>query len=304
MSLSLDLTTQDAIRFAVPLWLAGLGELLVERAGVLNIGIEGMMLVGALAAWAGAISTGSALTGVIAAALAGMALALCFALVTIVFSADQVVTGTALNLVALGVSGVAYKWCLAAGWTARAPVFFEPVHVGFLGFRAFDQYGLFYFTNVLALVLQVLIGRTRWGMELTAPGEYPAALAAAGVQVSLRRMGFVVRGGGRAGVGGSYLSIMFTHQFGPDLTAGRGYLALAMVIFGRWQPVGLLMGGLFFGYVYAVENYLEVNPLPWLPAPQLLQAAPYVLTLVVLAGFAGRTRAPAALAQPYDHAEA
>ncbi len=300
MSFSLDLTTQDAIRFAVPLWLAGLGELAVQRSGVVNIGIEGMMLAGALAGWAGAVGTGSAGAGVMCAAMAGIALAACFAVVTIAFRADQIVAGTAINLIALGATGVGYKWCVQSGWAAQSSVHFEPLHLSILPIRAFDQFSLCYVTIALAVGLEILIRRTRWGIELTALGEYPAAMAAAGARVGRRRCLIVLGGGFLAGLAGSYLSIMFNHQFGYNMTAGRGFLALAMVIFGRWSPLGLIAGGLFFGYVYAVEYTLEVSPLPGLPAPQILQMAPYVLTLVVLAGLAGRTRAPAALGQPFE----
>lgn len=297
MNLSLDLTTQDAIRFSVPLWLAGLGELVLERAGVVNIGIEGMMLVGAMAGWAGAIGSGSAMTGLLVAGLAGALLGVCFALVAIMGEADQVVTGTALNLVAFGIVGVGYKACLQAGWTTRPPVHFEPMSLKFLPFRAFDQFGLFYMTVFIAVALHVLIRKTRWGMELISLGEYPAALVATGARVHARRALIAIASGVLAGLAGAYLSIMFNQQFGPGMTAGRGYLALAMVIFGRWQPLGLLLGGLFFGYVYAIETGLEVSELPWLPAPRLLQMAPYLLTLLVLAGLAGRARSPAALGQ-------
>src|SRR5690606_7402210 len=137
-----------------------------------------------------------------------------------------------------------------------------------------------------------------WGLELTALGEYPAAAAAAGMRIRVRQAGAILFGGAMAGLAGSYLSLMLTHQFGENMTAGRGFLALALVIFGRWQPLGLILAGLFFGYVYAISGALEVTPRPWLPAPQILQMAPYLLTLVVLAGWVGRSRAPAGLGQP------
>jgi simple sugar transport system permease protein len=187
-----------------------------------------------------------------------------------------------------------------AGWTARPPVYFEIVDLG-LPLRALDQFGLFYITVLLAIVLHLIIQRTRWGVELTALGEYPPAAAASGIRVRWRRTAVVIAGGAAAGLAGSYLSIMYLRQFGQNMTAGRGFLALAMVIFGRWQPLGLLLAGLFFGYVYAVETTLEVSR-EWVSARHLFQMAPYVLTLVALAGLAGRTRAPAALGQPFDPA--
>ncbi len=301
MNLSIDLITQDAIRFAVPLWLAGMGELIVERSGVVNIGIEGMMLTGALAGWMATVATGSPWIGLLAAAGAGVTLACLFAIVTLVFDADQVVAGTAINLLALGATGVGYKWCLQAGWAARQAHCFKPLDLPLGPLAALDQYGLCYATLALAAMIHTVLRFSRWGIELSALGDYPLAASAAGIRVNARRFACVLFGGLTAGLAGSYLSIMYTHQFNENMTAGRGFLALAMVIFGGWQPLGLILGGLFFGYVSVVQNFLEVSPLRWLPAPQILQMAPYVFTLIVLAGLMGRRRAPAALGQPFEN---
>lgn len=300
MSLSFDLLTQDTLRFAVPLWLAGLGELVVERSGVINIGVEGMMLGGALAGWTVTVATGSPWLGLLAAAGAGLAMAALFALVTIVFDADQVVAGTAVNLIAVGGTGVGYRLCIQEGFASQAATFFEPMHPPFLPLAALDQFGLFYAVLILAAAVHLLVLRSRWGVELRSLGEHPAAAQAAGIRVRARRTLCILFGGLTAGVAGSYLSIMFTHQFTENMTAGRGFLALAMVIFGRWNPAGLLLGGLFFGYVYAFGYYLEVSPFRGLAAAQILQMAPYLLSLVVLAGMMGRSRAPAALGQPLE----
>lgn len=299
MSVSFDLLTQDAIRYAVPLWLAGLGELVTERSGVINIGIEGMMIAGALTGWAVTVATGSPWLGLCAAAGVGLLMACLFAICTLIFDADQVVAGTALNLLALGATGLLFKMSLRLGFTDRSAQFFEPITL-FSGLQAFNQYILCYLTILLAIGTHILIRRTRWGIELTALGEHPAAASAAGIRVNARRAACILFGGLTAGLAGSYLSIMFTHQFNENMTAGRGFLALAMVVFGRWQPKWLLLGGFLFGYLYAIENWLEVSQIPGLPAPQILQMAPYVLTLLVLAGTTGRTRAPAALGQPFN----
>jgi general nucleoside transport system permease protein len=232
--------------------------------------------------------------------VAGIVLAALFAVVTLVFDADQVVAGTALNLIAVGTTGVGYRLCLQAGYAQSAAVFFEPVRMPWLPFAAFDQFGLFYALLVLGGMVHAMLRFTRFGVELSAMGEYPPAAQSAGIRVVARRAGCLFFGGATAGLAGAYLSIMFTHQFTQNMTAGRGFLALAMVIFGRWKPLGLLLGGLFFGYVYAVETFLEVSPLRGMPAPQLLQMSPYILTLIVLAGLMGRARAPAALGQPLD----
>lgn len=302
MSISFDLVTQDALRSSVPLWLAGLGELIVERSGVINIGIEGMMLAGALAAWAATMATGSVWIGLAAAVAAGLLLAGLFAIATLIFDADQVVAGTAINLLAVGATGMGFKLCLDAGLADRRVVFFGPWDLSGLGLAALNQFGLFFATVGLAFLAYGLLRYTRWGIELTALGAYPKAPAAAGLWVNGRRALCVLVGGALAALAGSYLSIMFNTQFSENMTAGRGFLALAMVIFGRWHPLGLLGSGLLFGYIYAVANYLEVSPVSWLPSPQLLQMMPYVFSLVVLAGLMGRARAPAALGRPFERA--
>lgn len=298
---SLDQITHTAIQYAVPLWLAGLGELVVERAGVLNIGIEGMMLAGALAGWAATVATGSPWIGLLAAAGAGIGLAALFAIVSLLFDADQVVAGTAINLLAVGATGVGFKFCRDAGLTEKASQFFGEIVLS-KHIQSPNQFGLFYATVLLAAVLYFLLRHTRFGLELIAMGEYPQAAVAAGIRVQARRAACVLFGGATAGLAGSYLSIMFTHQYVDNMTAGRGFLALAMVIFGRWHPAGLLAGGLFFGYVYAIANRLEVGSGTTLVPPPILQMAPYLLSLLVLAGWAGRTRAPAALGQPLERA--
>ncbi|GMV97386.1 MAG: ABC transporter permease [Phycisphaerae bacterium] len=295
----IDDLTHAGIQFAVPLWLAGLGELVVERAGVLNISIEGAMLGGALAGWAAAAATGSPWIGLAAAGGTGIALAALLALVALVFDADQVVAGTAINLLAIGATGVGFKMCREAGLTQKPAAFFGEI-VLFERPNVFNQFGLCHATVGLALCLYGVLRGTRFGVELIALGEYPPAAAAAGLRVRARRAGCLLFGGLTAGLAGSYLSIMNTHQFVDNMTAGRGFLALAMVIFGRWHPGGLLAGGLFFGYVYALANYLGVRADARTLPPALLHMAPYVLSLLVLAGLMGRTRAPAALGRPLE----
>ena len=282
-----------ACSYAVPLWLAGAGELVAERSGVINIGIEGMMLAGALAAWATTVATGSAWAGLGAAILAGALMAALFALACLAFEADQVVAGTALNLLATGATGMGFKLCVEQGLTDRRVVFFEPAWLG--------QFWLFYATLALLAAVRFLLRHTRPGIEITTLGEYPAAADAAGIRVNWRRGACVLFGGMTAGAAGSYLSIMFNTQFNQNMTAGRGFLALAMVVFGRWQPVGLLAGGLFFGLVYWLGKSLEVT-MTGSPAVSLLEMLPYVLSLAVLAGFAGRSRAPSSLGQPFTPA--
>lgn len=296
-----DALLQDAIRFALPLWLAGLGELVVQRGGMINIGIEGMMLSSALTGWLTTVLTGSPWLGLAAAVTVGCVLGSLFALVTLVFDADQVVAGTAINLLAIGATGMGFKLCLDARLNERTAPFFQPIDLG-LPFDALDQYGLLPFVLVLAVAVHLMLRRTRFGVELIAMGEYPQAAVAGGIRVNARRLLTMLFGGACAGLAGCYLSTMYVTQFSENMTAGRGFLALAMVIFGKWKPLTLMLGGLFFGGIYALQNELHVisktTAASWLPPSQMLEMMPYVLSLIVLAGIGGRTRAPAALGQP------
>jgi general nucleoside transport system permease protein len=216
------------------------------------------------------------------------------------FNADQVVAGTAVNLLVVGATGVGFKWCREVGLTERPAQFFNEILFS-ERFHAFNQFVLCYVALVLAGVIWFALRHTRFGIELIALGEHPAAALAAGIRVKARRAGCVLFGGFTAGLAGSYLAIMFTHQYVDNMTAGRGFLALALVIFGRWHPGGLLGAGLFFGYVYAAANYFEVGGGGLAVSPALLQMAPYLLSLLVLAGLMGRTRTPAALGQALEN---
>lgn len=300
MNLDPDILLQGAIAYAVPLWLAGTGELVVQRSGVINIGIEGMMLCGALAAWAATMATGSAWVGIGAAMSAGLLIAAVFALVSIVYRADQIVAGAAINLLAVGLTGLGFKLCIDAGYAEREAKFFSPHNFDWLGFSALDQFDLAFVALLLAAIIHVVLFRTRFGIELRSLGEFPEAVDAAGISVTRRRVACVLFGGLTAGLAGSYLSIMFNTQFNENMTAGRGFLALAMVVFGRWHPGGLIAGGLFFGAIYWLATSLEVSPIEGMPAPQLFQMAPYLLSLIVLAGVMGKTKAPAALGRAFE----
>jgi len=296
----LDQLTQTGVQYAVPLWLAGLGELVVERAGVLNVGIEGMMLAGALTGWVVTVATGAPWLGLLAAGAAGIVVAAMFAVVILPFNADQVVAGTAINLLAVGATGVGFKWCREMGLVERPAHFFKEIVLS-ERFHALNQFNLFYGAVLLAGLIWFMLRYTRWGIELIALGEHPAAALAAGIRVKARRAACILFGGLTAGLAGSYLSIMFTNQYVDNMTAGRGFLALALVIFGRWHPGGLLAAGLFFGYVYAAANDLEVGAGGLAVSPALLQMAPYLLSLLVLAGLMGRTRTPSALGQALEN---
>jgi ABC-type uncharacterized transport system permease subunit len=269
--------------FATPLILAALGELVVERAGVVNIGIEGMMLAGALGAWAADAWYGPA-AGVLASIAAAMVLALPFAVATLGFAADQIVTGTGINLLALGLTGMVYK-LVPEERAARV--------VGV------NKAWLIVMTPLMAAAVWCYLRYTRWGLELTAIGESPQAADTAGVAVNRRKFYAVMFGAACAGLAGAYLSIMYNRGFIENMTDGTGFLAVAMVIFGRWNAWGIVAAGLFFGLVRAIANLLEVRS--GFPPAMLRMFAmlPYVVSLAALAGVAGKSGSPAGLGKAY-----
>jgi simple sugar transport system permease protein len=260
------------------------GELVVERAGVVNIGVEGMMLAGALAAWVGNGYFGPA-WGLVGSVLAAAALAIVFAAAAIGFGADQIVTGTGINLLALGATALAYKR-LDAPMAERTVTAINPAWMAWVAL-------------VMLAGAWAYLRYTRGGLELVAVGESPEAADAAGVGVRRRRVGAILFGAACAGLAGAYLSTMRVQGFVENMTEGQGFLALAIVIFGRWHAGGVLAAGLFFGLVRALANLLETHSGFAGPSLQLLKIVPYAVSLLALAGVAGRSRAPAALGRAY-----
>jgi general nucleoside transport system permease protein len=273
-----------ATLFATPLLIAAVGELMAERAGVVNIAIEGMMLAGALAAWVANGFYGPA-WGFAAAVAAAVVLALLFALAAITFAADQIVTGTGINLLAFGATALAYKRLSGA----MAETTITPVPTSWMMAAAV----------VLLVAAWAYLRFTRWGLELTAIGESPQAADAAGVPVNRRKLLALLFGAACAGLAGAYLSTMRVQQFTENMTAGGGFLALAIVIFGRWRPLGVLAACAFFGIVRAAVNTWKVRAGYSDAVTPLFDLLPYVVSLLALAGVAGRSGAPAALGRAY-----
>lgn len=294
---------EASVRLAVPLILAALGELVSERAGVLNIGLEGSIIAGALGGALGALATGSPYAGLLVGMAAGVSLALLFGVVVIVFGGDQIITGTAVTLAGLGVTGILYQEAFGATGTAltiptlaawRIPGLVE---LPLLGSALFGQAPTAYVAYLLAPALAWLLFRTGWGLRARAVGEAPDAAAAAGVHVRAVRMGAVAFGGATAGLAGAHLSLAHAGTFAEGMSAGRGFIAIAVVVLGRWHPLGVFGAGLFFGAASAFQFFLQSLGLD-LPYPLFL-GLPYALTLLALARWGGRTPAPAALAQPW-----
>jgi ABC-type uncharacterized transport system permease subunit len=284
-----------AVRVATPLLFAATGETVAERSGVINLGIEGTMLAGALAAAIGA-QVGGPWAGMLFAALAGMTLAAIFALLAIGARADQIITGTAITLAAIGLTGTIYRQAYGAGGVGLTIPTFAPLsipglsRIPVLGPALFEQPAPTYLAvAALPLVWWVLF-RTRLGLALRATGEAAAMARAAGVRTRLIRTGATIVGGAFAGLGGATLVLAQVGTFAERMTAGRGFLSIAIVVLGRWHPVGVALAALLFGLATALQFLLQALGVN---APyQLFLMLPYLLTLLALAGAVGRVRAP------------
>lgn len=294
-----------ALRMATPLLLAALGGILSERAGVFAVGLEGMMLAGAFAATTGAWLCGSATAGVGAALAGGAAIGLAVALVAVRGRADNMVTGLAANILAAGLTSYGLRAVSGTGQAASihlAPLPDWPVpglsRLPWLGPVLFDQPPLTYAALLACAVLAAFLGRTQAGLMLRAAGENPEAVFAAGGRPLRVRMAAVVAGGAVAGLGGAVLSLQQVGTFTDGMTGGRGYLALASLIVGRWTPWGAAAACLAFGGAEAFELRLQAAGVGL--SAYLMQMAPYLLALGVLAAAGRSVRLPAAIGQPLD----
>ncbi|MDX6750893.1 ABC transporter permease [Geminicoccaceae bacterium 1502E] len=311
------LLTDSTVRLATPLVLAALAGLFSERSGVVDIGLEGKMLGAAFAAAAAAQVTGSAWIGLSAALACSFSLAMVHGFACITHRGDQVVTGVALNIVVAGLgSTLADAWFAQAG---RVPVTgagarFAPIELPFAeAARSVPVIGTFYaevvsghnllvYLAVAALPFTAwVIYRTRFGLRLRAVGESPEAVDTAGIAVEWLRYRALMVTGLLCGAAGAYLSIAQNAGFLRDMTAGKGYLALAALIFGKWRPVPAVLACLLFAFTDALQARLQGTVLPVVGQvpTEAIQALPYLLTILLLAGFVGRAVAPRAIGQPY-----
>jgi general nucleoside transport system permease protein len=287
-----------AVRVATPLLLAATGETIAQRSGVMNLGLEGVMLTGALAAALGAASWGP-WTGVAVAVLAGMLLAGLFALVAIGARADQVIAGTAVTLGAIGLTGTIYRQAFGAAGAGLDLPTLQPVPIPglsaapILGFAFFAQPAPTYLALLAVPVVWWFLFRTRAGLALRAAGESAAVARASGVRTRLVRAAATMVGGGFAGLAGATLVLAQVGTFAERMTAGRGYVAIAIVVLGRWHPLGVALASLAFGAAMALQFLFQTLGLgvPY----QLFLMLPYALALLALAGVVGRVKAPADL---------
>jgi general nucleoside transport system permease protein len=291
------------VRIATPILLAAIGEMVAERSGVYNMGLEGTMLMSAFTAYLGAYHTGSLWLGVATAMVTGGLMSLVFAFIVITLKVEQIVTGLALNL--LG-SGLSIFWLRAAfanaSQTPTIPFFGNvPVpllsDIPFLGPILFDQKLLTYLAFLLIPVAWYFLFRTRYGLELRCAGENPKALDIKGINVSARQYAAVVFGGVMAGLGGAFLTVGSAARFVPEMTNGRGWLAIVIVIAGMWRPVPVLIATLVISFLDALQ--LQIQGIGVAIPYQLLLAMPYICAILVLAIRRSHSGAPAMLGIPY-----
>jgi ABC-type uncharacterized transport system permease subunit len=289
-----------AVRVATPLLLAAIGETVTERAGVINLGIEGMMLAGALAAALGA-SAGGPWAGMVAGIGAGIGLAAVFAAVVVGARGDQIITGTAITLGAVGLTGMIYRRAYGATGAALdlptlAPLSIPGLHrLPVLGPAFFAQPAPTYLAYVALPIVWWALFRTRSGLMLRATGESEPMARAAGVRTAWVRVMATLVGGGFAGLAGATLVLAQVGTFAEKMTAGRGFIAIAIVVLGRWHPAGVGLAALLFGAATALQFLFQT--LGWNVPYQLFLMLPYGLTLLALAGLVGRVRPPAGLAR-------
>lgn len=293
-----------SLRLAGPVLLAALGETFAEQSGVLNIGIEGTILLGALASFLTSFYTGRIWFSLFIAVIVGIAMNLLLAWMYVTVRASQVVAGLVFNVLALGVASTVYRLALGNSAVPESITMFQPVHFPFLsnipliGPVLFGQTILFYLTLLLALLSHFVLFRTNFGLALRASGENPAAADSAGISVSRMRYAGTLISGAAAGMAGAYLVLAQVGLFRETIVSGQGFIALGIVIFGRWHPFKATAAAIVFGACDALQLSLQIlgTHIP----PQLLLALPYVVTILAISGlFGGKAVQPASLMVPY-----
>ncbi|MEW6580719.1 MAG: ABC transporter permease [Chloroflexota bacterium] len=297
----------SAVRWATPILFAAVGEVFTERSGILNLGLEGIMLMGALGGFVGAYNSGSLWIGLLVAALVGMAMGLLMAFVSVTAKANQVVAGLGITILGGGLSTLLFR--LFFGLRTRPPTIktfkTQPIplleDIPVLGEVLFKHNVMVYLVFILVGVAWVVLYRTRFGLALRAVGERPDAVDTRGLNVTALRYISLMIGGALAGLGGAYLPLANLGIFWTQMTAGRGFIAVAVVVFSRWDPVRALWGALVFGGAASLQTALQT-----LEAPidsELLLMLPYIATIIVLVSVSRRAEFPGAFAVPYSRGE-
>ncbi len=289
-----------------PLLLGTIGEIVTERAGILNLGIEGMMAVGAVTAFMTTFSTGSVILGVMVAIVAGMAVSLIHAFMSVTLKANQVVSGLSLVMFGLGASGLWGKGFIGTPLPTRVSFIRIPFlcNIPYIGGMFFEQDPFFYAAVILGIIFWFLVFHTRWGIVLRSVGENPAASETQGVRVYLVQYLAVMIGGAFAGLAGAHLSLSYSASWSEGMTGGRGWIVIALTIFAKWNPLKAYYGAFLFGGIFVVQYLLQPMGIP----PNVLGMFPYLITLIVLiSGGIGSIKrkgvAPEMLGEPYIRGE-
>jgi general nucleoside transport system permease protein len=301
--LNVIIIAQGTWTASIPLILGALAGCLCERSGVINIAIEGQLLFGSFTAAIVASAFGGLWVGLIAGSLAGGLVGLLLAIFAITFLMDQIILGVVLNVLALGMTDYLYDRLMSTNPNYNTGNTFSNfripglAQIPVIGPIFFDSNVFLYITYIAIIAVQVAMFHSRWGLRVRAVGEHPTAADTVGISVLWIRYRNVILGGLLAGIGGAFLTVGSVGSFNPDISSGFGYIALAALIFGRWTPLGSMCAALLFGFSLELALVLPtVNPV--LPAP-IMNMAPYVATIIAVAGLVGKVRAPKADGQPY-----
>ncbi|MFZ9640830.1 MAG: ABC transporter permease [Candidatus Nanopelagicaceae bacterium] len=296
---------QGALLLSVPLIFGSMAGVLCERSGVINIAIEGQLLASAFAAGVVASLTKNTTWGLLVAPLAGALISLILATFAIKFSIDQVILGFVINVLVIGMTNFLYKKLLIPyqnTWNS-GPIL-KPIEIPLLskipvlGPIFFSQTIIVYLMYAIVLAIHFSLFKTKWGLRTRAIGEHPTAADSVGISVNSLRFKNVIIAGLVAGIGGAYFTVGAVGAFGKEMTAGKGFIALAALIFGRWSPLGAVMAALLFGFADNLQGILSITGTP-IPSEFMLMA-PYIATIIAVTGFVGRVRAPAADGIPYS----
>lgn len=294
---------ESTVRMSIPILLAGLGELYSERVGIINIGLEGLLTIGAIGGFFGSYFTGNPWIGLFFGMLLGMMLNLVFGYATVSRNGDQIVNGMALNILAVGLASFIYRSYFGVITNPERVQGFQSVEIPFLSELPIIGPALFAYTPVVYLTFALIplswyfLYHTHWGLILRATGEHPKTVDTLGISVTRQKYIGIMICGALSGMGGAYLTLAYMNMFMEGMVAGRGFIALAVVIFGRWLPSGTMAAALLFGFTDALQ--LRIQALGFAIPYQFMLMLPYVLTMVALVGFVGRSVAPASVGKPY-----
>ena len=291
-----------------PLLLAALGSCFSERSGIINIGIEGMMTIGAFVGAVIAYYTGNGWLGFLCGGLAGAAFGVLHAVVCITFNADQTIAGTAINFIGPGLAVFLCKALFenssdspSLDPASKLPKMFDGMFpAGSFGYNIISTYSAAYLSLLLVLVVWFIFFKTRFGMKLRAVGEHPEACETLGINVRLVRYICVITSGFLAGLGGAFVTLSTVSQFRPSVIVGQGFIAIAAVIFGKFNPQGALVGCLIFGFCNGIKSLIGQNNIV---SPNLISMIPYIVTILALIFFVGKSRVPAANGKPFIKAK-